>query len=338
MVEAEGEGGRIGVLLVNLGSPRGTDYWSMRRYLRQFLSDRRVIETSRLIWYPILHTLILSKRPQKSGEKYQRIWNYATGEPPLVTFTRSQARKLQQRFNSLKIEVYWAMRYGAPSIATVINTILARGCDKLLVVPLYPQYSASTTASILDVVFDTLKSRRFIPALQQLPAYPDDPAYIGALVTSIKQQFERQDFVPERLIASYHGLPLHYVERGDPYYEHCQRTTRALAQALRQELGFEEKKLLMCFQSRFGREKWLEPYTDETVVGLARAGVKSIAIINPGFVADCLETVDEIGHEVARLFREAGGENFAHIPCLNDSAAGIDVLEALIRRELGYDS
>jgi len=331
----EHKASKVGVLLVNLGSPRGTDYWSMRRYLRQFLSDRRVIEKSRLVWYPILHALILSKRPQKSGEKYRRIWNYAANEPPLISFTRATAQKLQQRLEGLNIEVHWAMRYGAPSITTVIDDMCSKGCERLLIVPLYPQYSATTTASIMDDVFNALKPRRFIPALRQVPPYPDVPTYIGALVASIKQHFAQLTFRPERLIASYHGLPLSYINRGDPYYQHCERTTRALDAALRQQLGFEEGQLLMCFQSRFGHDKWLQPYTDETAMELARDGVKSIAIINPGFVADCLETVDEMGHEVAKLFRTAGGENFTHIPCLNDSEAGIDVLENLIHRELG---
>jgi len=330
---------QTGVLLVNLGSPQGTDYWSMRRYLRQFLSDRRVIETPLLAWLPILHALILSRRPQKSGAKYRHIWNYAANEPPLVTFTRSQAQKLQKKLDNSTIvvdwaDVDWAMRYGEPSIAAVIDKMMARGCQKLLLFPLYPQYSATTTASVMDAFFAALKKHRFVPAWRTVPSYPDDPAYIDALVASIKTGFEKLSFVPERLIVSYHGLPLSYVKRGDPYLEQCERTTRALARALCQAGVFEETKLLMGFQSRFGREIWLQPYTEEIVPQLARDGVKSIAIINPGFVTDCLETLDEMGHEVARLFRAAGGENFAHIACLNDSENGIKLIETLVRREL----
>jgi len=321
---------RIGVLLVNLGSPHATDYGSMRRYLRQFLSDRRIIETSPLLWYPILHGLILTNRPQKSGKKYRHIWNYAKNEPPLISFTRAQAEKLQQRLNHPLITVHWAMRYGAPSIESVCDKMLATGCEKLLFFPLYPQYSAATTGSTLDACFDALKKHRFIPAQRSMPSYPDDPTYIAALAASIKQALDRLSFTPQILLASYHGLPLSYSERGDPYFQECERTTHALTQALR----LDNTTLLTCFQSRFGRAAWLQPYTDETVINLAREGVQSIAIVNPGFVSDCLETLDEIGHEVASLFREAGGKNFAHIPCLNDSDFGLDVLEDLVRREL----
>jgi len=331
------EAGKVGVLLVNLGSPRGTDYGSMRRYLRQFLTDRRVIDISRFIWYPILYALILLRRPQQSGHKYRRIWNYARSEPPLITITRAQAEKLQQRLmtyaeakGKTALEVGWAMRYGEPSIETVSRAMVARGCEKLLLFPLYPQYSAATTASILDACFDALKKHRFVPALRCVPSYPDHQAYIKALSLSIREQFARLSFVPQVLIASYHGLPKRYVERGDPYQRECERTTQALTQAL----DFSKTKVLMGFQSRFGREEWLQPYTDEMVIKLARDGVKSIAIVNPGFVTDCLETLDEMGHEVARLFRENGGENFVHIPCLNDSDVGMDVLEALVRNEL----
>jgi len=338
---------KIGVMLINLGSPRGTDYGSLCRYLRQFLSDRRVIEISRLIWKPILYSVILPSRPQKSAQKYRRIWNYARSEPPLVTITRAQAEKLQQRLehlpksvkhfsesisakNAPAIEVNWAMRYGEPSIEAVCHAMMADGCEKLLLFPLYPQYCAATTASTLDACFAALKKKRHVPALRSVPSYPDNPAYIEALSASIKAQLAQLSFVPQVLIASYHGLPVSYIKRGDPYAQECQRTTQALKQAL----GFDETQFIMGFQSRFGREEWLQPYTEETVIRLAREGVKSLAIVNPGFVADCLETLDEMGHEVAQIFRAHGGENFAHLACLNDSEAGIDVLETLIRREI----
>jgi len=363
------QSGKIGVLLVNLGSPQATDYWSLRRYLRQFLTDSRVIETSRLIWYPILYTLILSKRPQKSGEKYSRIWNYVRSEPPLITITRAQAEKLQQRLelslqassaiehfpksgnrfldkkcgknkeleqigDSIKshsaIEVRWAMRYGHPSMETRIREMVENGCTKLLLYPLYPQYCAATTASTLDACFRALKKHRFVPALRTVPSYPDHPSYIKALSSSIRQQFARLAFVPQVLLVSYHGLPGSYVKRGDPYLQECVRTTQALASSL----DLKETRIVMSFQSRFGREEWLQPYTDELVIKLARDGVRNLTIVTPGFVADCLETVDEIGHEVARLFRAHGGINFAHIAGLNDSEAGMEVLENVVRGEL----
>jgi len=320
---------RIGVLLINLGTPDGTDYRSMRRYLKQFLSDSRVIETSRLIWYPILYGMILTRRPHKSGAKYARIWNKDLNESPLRTTTRNQAEKLQQRFDSRFIDVDWAMRYGTPSIEEVTNKMLARGCKHLLTFPLYPQYCAATTASCHDAFFDALKKQRFMPPLRSVPSYPDDACYIDALARHIKQHLS-QTTPPEMIIASYHGLPQSYIERGDPYFQECERTT----QALRQKLGMDETRLKMCFQSRFGREEWIKPYTDQTVISLAKQGVKSLAIVNPGFVADCLETIDEMGHEVAELFHAHGGKDFTLIPCLNDSPSGLDVLEHLVRREL----
>jgi len=326
----DGQTGKIGVILVNLGSPLATNYGAMWRYLRQFLSDRRVIEASRLIWHPLLYGLILTTRPQKSGEKYRRIWHYSNNEPPLIHFTRAQAQKLTNRLNNPNIQIHWAMRYGCPSIESVYDKMMAQGCEKMLFFPLYPQYCAATTASTFDALFRVMQQRRVMPALRTVPPYPDDPVYIQALANSIKQHISRLSFTPQILIASYHGLPISYVNKGDPYQQQCEQTTRALRQVLR----LDENQLLMSFQSRFGREEWLQPYTDETVTKLAKNGVRSVAIVNPGFVSDCLETLDEIGHEVARLFRQAGGEHFAHIPCLNESEAGLDIIESLIRREL----
>lgn len=323
--------GKVGVLLVNLGTPDGTDYWPMRRYLAEFLSDRRVIEWPRAIWYPVLYGIVLSRRPRKSGEAYAKIWNTERNESPLRTFTRAQGEKLAAALTDHEhVIVDWAMRYGRPSIEEVTNSLMARGCDRILMFPLYPQYSAATTATVNDKFFEALAKMRFQPAVRTVPAYPEEPVYIDALAVSIEEHLAGLDFEPEVVIASYHGVPQSYVRRGDPYEEQCQRTSRLL----RERLGWGEDKLLTCFQSRFGPEEWLQPYTAETVKRLAREGVKSIAVFNPGFVSDCLETLEEIAVEAAKTFREAGGENLAHIPCLNDSDEGMRVIEELVRREL----
>lgn len=319
-----------GVLLVNLGTPDGTDYRNMRRYLAEFLSDRRVIEWPRLIWYPILQGIVLTVRPKKSGAAYARIWNREKNESPLRTYTRSQAEKLHRALEAEHIDVDWAMRYGQPSIKTVSEAMIARGCERILVFPLYPQYSASTTATVNDVFFDTMKKQRFMPAVRTVAPYADDPAYIDALAESIRKHLDTLDFAPDVILASYHGIPQSYAERGDPYYRECERTTAAL----RRKLEMDEKRLMMTFQSRFGPEEWLQPYTDKTVEQLARNGVQSIAVLNPGFVSDCLETVDEIGNEAAKIFHENSGRNFTHIPCLNDSEEGMRVIEHIVRREL----
>ncbi|AQS41113.1 MAG: Ferrochelatase [Candidatus Tokpelaia hoelldobleri] len=326
---------RIGVLLVNLGTPAGTDFRSMRRYLAEFLSDRRVIEWSRLVWYPVLHGIVLNTRPKKSGAAYQRIWNTALDESPLRTYTRQQAELLQAAFaadtaDTVDIDVEWAMRYGAPSIDKVTRAMAGRGCERIVMFPLYPQYSATTTATVCDAFFDSLKTMRFVPAVRTVPAYPEDPVYIEALAASIQHHLATLDFTPEVVLASYHGIPQSYAKRGDPYPDECLRTTNAL----RQKLGWSGDRLRMTFQSRFGPEEWLQPYTDKTVEQLAREGMKSVAVLNPGFVSDCLETVDEIGNEVAHIFRAHGGENFTHIPCLNADAEGMKVIEHLVRREL----
>ncbi|WP_309085131.1 ferrochelatase [Chelativorans sp.] len=323
--------GKVGVLLVNLGTPDGTDYWPMRRYLGEFLSDRRVIEWPRAVWYPVLYGIVLSRRPKKSGALYAKIWNRERNESPLRTFTRAQGEKLAAALAGHdNVIVDWAMRYGNPSIETVTNSLMERGCDRVVVFPLYPQYSATTTATVNDKFFEALMKLRFQPAIRTVPPYPGEPVYIDALARSIERHLAGLDFAPEVVIASYHGIPKSYSERGDPYYEHCLATTRLL----RQRLGWDEKKLVTCFQSRFGPEEWLQPYTDQTVERLAREGVKSLAVFNPGFVSDCLETLEEIAVEAEKTFRAAGGVNFTHIPCLNDSEDGMRVIEELVRREL----
>jgi ferrochelatase len=322
---------RVGVLLVNLGTPDGTDYKSMWRYLREFLSDPRVIELPRAIWYPILYGIVLTTRPKKSGANYARIWNRERNESPLRTFTRGQAEKLAMSLADLPdVVVEWGMRYGNPSTASAVQRLTDQGCDRILTFPLYPQYSATTTATANDQLFRALMKMRLAPAVRTVPPYYDEPVYIDALALSLQASLATLDFEPEVVLASYHGIPKAYFEKGDPYHCHCQKTTRLL----REKLGWDEKKLIATFQSRFGAQEWLQPYTDKTVERLAKEGVKSIAILNPGFSVDCIETLDEIGREVRDEFLHAGGKNFAHIACLNDSPEGMDVIETLVRREL----
>ena len=326
--------GRVGVLLVNLGTPEATDYWSMRRYLDEFLSDRRVIETPRWLWWPILNLAILTRRPSVKGRDYDSIWNKERDEGPLKTITRAQSEKLGRllaaRLSARPIVVDWAMRYGKPSIASRLAALQTAGCDRILLVPLYPQYCAASSATVCDKAFDALKTMRWQPTLRVAAPYFDDPAYIEALAASTRASLAKLDFEPEVMLASFHGIPQAYFDKGDPYHCHCAKTTRLLRDAL----GLPPDRLRMTFQSRFGRAKWLEPYTDQTVRGLAREGVKRLAVLTPGFAADCLETLEEIGVENAEYFHAAGGEKFAALPCLNDSDEGMAVLEAIARREL----
>jgi len=341
--EAEGRGelpaahpgvafGRIGVLLVNLGTPDGTSYRPMRRYLAEFLTDRRVIEWSRLYWYPILYGIVLNRRPQRVGKAYEAIWNKELDESFLRTYTRAQAEKLGAALAPLspRITVDWAMRYGQPSIASRIDALHKAGCERIVLFPLYPQYAASTTATVNDKAFESLQAMRWQPALRVVPPYHDDPVYIEALAASIRAELGKLAWQPEVIVASFHGIPKSYFEKGDPYYCHCHKTARLLREAL----GLNERELALTFQSRFGPEEWLQPYTDETVVKLAKDGVKRIAVINPGFVSDCLETLEEIAVMARDSFLEAGGEAFVHIPCLNDTPAGMAVIEHVARREL----
>lgn len=322
---------KTGVLLVNLGTPDGTDYKPMRRYLAEFLQDRRVIEWPRAIWLPILHGIVLMTRPKKSGALYDRIWNRERNESPLRTFTRSQSEKLAVALSDHdNVIVDWGMRYGQPSIASVVDKLLAQGCERIVMFPLYPQYSATTTATVNDKFFEALMKKRFMPAVRIVPSYQTEPVYIEALARSIEQHLAGLDYEPEVILASYHGIPKGYADKGDPYPQQCYETSRLL----RARLGYDENKFRSTFQSRFGPEEWLQPYTDETVIKLAKEGVKSMAVLNPGFVVDCLETVDEIGNEAAEEFHENGGVNFSHIPCLNDTEDGMKVIETLVRREL----
>jgi ferrochelatase len=323
--------GKIGVLLINLGTPDATHYWAMRRYLKEFLSDRRVIEVNRVLWWLILHCVVLVKRPFASGAKYRSIWNEELDESPLFTITRSQAEKVAAALSPHdRIVVDWAMRYGNPTIASRFERLVAQGCDRLLAFPLYPQYAAATTATANDKVFDALKTMRTQPALRTVPPYPDDPVYIDAVANSMRAHLRSLDFEPEVILASFHGLPQDYVDQGDPYQEQCKLTI----EALRKALGSLGGKLNLTFQSRFGRAEWIKPYTDKTVEAFAREGVKRIAIVCPGFAADCIETLEEIAQENKDVFLEHGGEEFSYIPCLNDSEAGISVLVHQIEREL----
>lgn len=321
--------GRIGILLINLGTPDDTDYRSVRRYLAEFLSDPRVVEIPRLIWLPILHGVILTTRPGRSGRAYAKVWDREANESPLRVITRQQAEALTNAFGA-DVEVDWAMRYGRPSIAERLTALQAKGCDRILVAPLYPQYSAATTASVQDKAFAALKDWRWQPAVRTLPPYYDDPAYIDALARSIEEGLAAVDFEPEVVLASFHGMPRRTLDRGDPYYCQCHKTVRLL----RERLGWPEARLRLTFQSRFGRAEWLQPYTDATLRALPAEGVTRIAAISPGFSADCLETLEEIAIAGRETFEQAGGTHFAYIPCLNATPNGIAMLKMLINREL----
>ena len=322
--------GRIGVLLMNLGTPDGTDYWSMRRYLKEFLSDRRVIEVPRLKWWFILNLIILVYRPGMKGKDYAKIWNKQRNEGPLKTITRAQAEKLNAALADERIVVDWAMRYANPPIAPRLAALQQQGCDRILLVPLYPQYAAATTATACDHAFRALMALRWQPTVRVAPPYYEDPAYIEAIAASIRSHLATLDFEPEALVCSFHGMPQKYLELGDPYHCHCQKTGRLV----HEKLGWPVERWHTTFQSQFGRDPWLQPYTIEMVERLAKSGTKRLAIVSPGFSADCLETLEELDMENRAKFLESGGEKFAYIPCLNDTPAGIHVIEQLVRREL----
>ena len=323
--------GKIGVLLLNLGTPDGTSYWPMRRYLKEFLSDQRVIEEPKWKWWPILNLLILTVRPSRKGRDYATIWNNDLNEGPLKTITRSQAHKLALRLSDYpRVVVDWAMRYANPSTESRILELQRQGCERILLVPLYPQYAAATTGTACDQAFRALMKMRWQPFIRVAPAYHDDPVYIDRLARSLKKGLSSLDFDPECIIATFHGMPQKYLEKGDPYHCHCQKTSRLL----RQKAGWPEERWLTTFQSRFGNDPWLQPYTDMTVARLAKEGIKRLVLIAPGFSSDCLETLEELDGENRHIFEENGGEKFAYIPALNDSDEGVDVLEALVLREL----
>ncbi len=322
----------IGVLLVNLGTPDAATPTAVRRYLKQFLTDRRVIERNSLLWKLVLNGVILPIRSRRKARDYQKIWNREKNESPIKTITRSQAEKLAGILEPLgkHVMVDWAMRYASPSIASRLEVLVTWGCERILVMPLYPQYSAATTATVCDEVYRYLMKLRRQPAIRVLPPYYDDPYYIEVLASSLKAELRNLPFTPDAIVASYHGMPKDYVQKGDPYESQCARTT----QLLRAQLNLDETKFMMTFQSRFGRAKWLEPYTINTVRALAKKGVENLVVVTPGFSADCLETLEEIAVDNARAFKRAGGENFAAIPCLNDSEAGMLMVWQLAMREL----
>lgn len=328
---------KIGVLLCNLGTPDGTDYWPMRRYLAEFLSDRRVIEVPRLLWFFILNGLILTTRPGRKGKDYAAIWNRERDESPLKTITRAQADRLQASIDRgllgpgpVDVVVDWGMRYGNPSLDAAIARLTDQGCDRLLFVPLYPQYSAASTATACDKVFEILAKMRRQPTLRVAAPYYDDLDYIEEIARSIERRLGALEVEPEVILASFHGMPADTAANGDPYYDQCRRTV----EALRRRLGLSPEKLMLTFQSRFGRAEWLRPYTDSVVKALAELGVKRVAVVTPGFSADCLETLEEIGAENAGYFQEAGGESFVRIDCLNETDGGMRVIEAIVQREL----
>ena len=320
------------VLLVNLGTPSANDSKSVRRFLAEFLSDRRVIELSPLLWKPILYSIILTTRPAKIAKAYQKIWMQEHNESPLRFYSHQQAEKLNHALQStgLNIMVEWAMRYGEPSLQSSLDKLKQQGCQRLLVVPLYPQYSATSTASVIDKVFDILKKWRWQPALRTLPPYFDHPAYITALADSLQRYLDAAHNKPEVILASYHGIPKECVKKGDPYFCHCSKSTRLLCE----KLGVDDTFLQMTFQSRFGPKKWLEPATDLTLKKLAKQGIKHVAIITPGFASDCLETLEEMDIQNRTTFFKHGGSQYDVIPCLNDSEIGMNMLESMVNQEL----
>ena len=315
---------KVGVLLINLGTPDAPDTKSVKRYLAEFLSDRRVVELPRIAWAPILHGIVLQTRPKKSAHAYSQVWR--DDGSPLAAFTAAQSRALQGAWGP-DVTVDWAMRYGKPAIADRLAALKEAGCERILIAPLYPQYCAATTATANDKAFAALAAMRWQPAIRTLPPYHDDPAYIAALKTSIEAGLAALPFEPEALMASFHGMPRRTLEMGDPYHCHCQKTARLLSEALGRELT-------VAFQSRFGGAIWLGPATDEELVRLAGEGKKRVAIFAPGFSADCLETLEELAIRGRESFEEAGGTDFAYLPCLNDSPPSVAMLRTVIGREL----
>ena len=321
---------KVGVLLLNLGTPDATDYWSVRRYLSEFLSDRRVIEVNPLFWQPILQGIILSVRPQKSGANYERIWDKEANDSPLRVITRRQAEKLQARLGD-RVIVDFAMRYGNPSTPSRLEALQKAGCTRILLVPMYPQYSATTVGTANDKAFEALSQMRWQPAIRTMPAYFDQKVYVETLARSIAEGVAALDFEPDVVLTSYHGMPKTYLLAGDPYHCQCLKTTRLV----REHLGWPEDKLMVTFQSRFGRAEWLQPYTQDMLEKLPGQGKKKIAVVAPAFSVDCIETLEEIaitGHE---QFEHAGGEKYAYIPCLNDTEPTMAMMETLVRNELG---
>jgi len=326
---------RVGILVANLGTPDATDYWSMRRYLNEFLSDKRVVDYSSWIWQPLLQLVILTKRPFSSGAAYKSIWNEEDNESPLLTITKKQTAaikaKMVERYGD-DVRVDFCMRYGNPSTQSKVRQMIDDGCTKILFFPLYPHYAGATSATANDQFFRVLMKEKWQPTARIVDPYFEEPAYIEALAQSIERAYAAADEKPEKLICSYHGVPERYLREGDPYHCQCQKTTRLL----KERLGWDDTQIVTTFQSLFGPEEWLKPYTVDEVARLAKEeGVKNIAICAPAFSADCIETLEEINEEIKESFEEAGGEHFTYIPCLNDDPAHIDALSGVIEKNLG---
>ena len=320
--------GKIGVLLINLGTPDSTKWWDIRKYLNEFLSDRRVIEVNPVIWKIILNLFILTLRPSKTAHAYKQIWRKETNESPLLYFTKNQAKKLEKVVGNHNIIVDYAMRYGNPSIKSKLNILKESGCENIIILPLYPQYAAPTTATVCDEVFRSLMKMRWQPSIQIIPHYESHPSYIEALVNSIEKKIKEIDWKPDLIISSYHGIPKKYFDKGDPYHCYCQKTTRLIRES------FKKVEIQTTFQSRFGPQEWLTPYTDKTLESLPSKGIKNVLVICPGFASDCVETLEEINIQGRQSFMENGGENFEMIPCLNDNSDHIKLFEKLIKKYL----
>ena len=320
--------GKIGVLLINLGTPDSTGWWDIRKYLKEFLSDRRVIEVNPIIWQIILNLFILTFRPSKTAHAYKQIWRKDTNESPLLYFTKKQSNELNKKIGSENIVVDFAMRYGNPSIKSKLHQLKNKGCENIIILPLYPQYAAATTATVCDEVYRSLMKMRWQPSLQIIPHYESEPLYIDALVRSIERKIKTLKWTPDLIISSYHGIPKTYFEKGDPYHCYCHKTTRLIKEK------FKKVEIRTTFQSRFGPQDWLTPYTDKTLENLPNEGIKNLLVICPGFASDCVETLEEINIQGRESFIEKGGENFDLIPCLNDSLDHINLFEKLIKKYL----
>ena len=318
--------GKTGILIVNLGTPDSTNWWDIRKYLKEFLSDRRVIEVNPFVWQIILNLFILTFRPSKTAHAYKKIWLKESNESPLLHYTRSQANKLKEKIEEEKILVDFAMRYGNPSIKSKLFKLQQKGCENIIILPLYPQYAAATTATVCDEVYRSLMKMRWQPSLQIIPHYESEPLYIKALVKSIKSKVEKINWKPHLIIASYHGIPKSYFDKGDPYQCYCQKTTRLIREQ------YKDIEIKTTFQSRFGPQEWLQPYTDKTLEALPGEDKKNILVICPGFASDCVETLEEINIQGKESFLENGGKNFDLIPCLNDNEDHIELFEALVKR------
>ena len=320
--------GKTGVLLVNLGTPDSTSWWDVRKYLKEFLSDRRVIEVNPIIWQVILNLFILTLRPSKSAHAYKKIWLKEANESPLLYYTRSQAVKLNKKIGNENVIIDFAMRYGNPSIKSKLTLLKDNGCENIIVLPLYPQYAAATTATVCDEVYRNLMKMRWQPSLQIIPHYESEPLYISALVNSIKKKISGISWKPDLIIASYHGIPKEYFDKGDPYQCYCQKTTRLIKEK------YNEVPIETTFQSRFGPREWLKPYTDKTLESLPEKGKKNILMISPGFSSDCVETLEEINIQGRESFMKNGGINFDYIPCLNDNEDHINLFDKLVKNYL----